>query len=229
MYVALWYKNGKPIHGYAWNDGGVVQASFPYNTAELTGKENLGGMIQVSLFVAQCLIRILRQIILLLLLYQVLQYSGDHNTLGYWYEWICYKDRFDKTDVRQLVRCGQSLPILWADRAGGSLLGYLDMKTEEAYFSKDGKAERVLGKPLSDMKIIVRLVYFSSNAAFFSSTNHSNHFYHFSLQKHQRRTTGMHLRQVSESAAGEADHAQRMDGHTNGRPMACIQAHQSCG
>jgi hypothetical protein len=47
MYVALWYKNGKPVHGYAWNDGGVVQASFPYNSAELTGKDNLGGMIQV--------------------------------------------------------------------------------------------------------------------------------------------------------------------------------------
>lgn len=61
MYVALWYKNGKPIHGYAWNDGGVVQASFPYNTAELTGKENLGGMIQVSLFLAQCLVLILKE------------------------------------------------------------------------------------------------------------------------------------------------------------------------
>uniref|UniRef100_A0A915LP22 Uncharacterized protein n=1 Tax=Meloidogyne javanica TaxID=6303 RepID=A0A915LP22_MELJA len=48
MYVALWYKNGKPVHGYAWNDGGVVQASFPYGKAELTGKEDLGGMIQVS-------------------------------------------------------------------------------------------------------------------------------------------------------------------------------------
>ena len=47
MYVALWYKNGKPVHGYAWNDGGVVQASFPYNKAELTGANNLGGMIQV--------------------------------------------------------------------------------------------------------------------------------------------------------------------------------------
>lgn len=49
MYVSLWYKNGAPVHGYGWNDGGVVQASFPYGTAELTGKDNLGGMIQVDL------------------------------------------------------------------------------------------------------------------------------------------------------------------------------------
>jgi hypothetical protein len=50
MYVSLWYKNGKPLHGYGWNDGGVVQASFPYNSAELTGKQDLGGQIQVNCF-----------------------------------------------------------------------------------------------------------------------------------------------------------------------------------
>nr|CAD2178286.1 unnamed protein product [Meloidogyne enterolobii]CAD2183885.1 unnamed protein product [Meloidogyne enterolobii]CAD2205624.1 unnamed protein product [Meloidogyne enterolobii]CAD2205625.1 unnamed protein product [Meloidogyne enterolobii] len=132
MYVALWYKNGKPVHGYAWNDGGVVQASFPYGKAELTGKVDLGGMIQV------------------------LQYKGDHNSLGYWYEWIKYKDRFEKTDERQLVRCGDSMPILWVNRPGGTLLGYLNMKTEEAYFSQAGKAECVVGKPLSEMMIIIR-------------------------------------------------------------------------
>nr|CAD2189244.1 unnamed protein product [Meloidogyne enterolobii] len=132
MYVALWYKNGKPVHGYAWNDGGVVQASFPYGKAELTGKDDLGGMIQV------------------------LQYKGDHNTLGYWYEWIKYKDRFEKTDERQLVRCGDSMPILWEGRTGGTLLGYLNMKTEEAFFSQGGKAECIVGKPLSEMKIIMR-------------------------------------------------------------------------
>ncbi|CAK5131186.1 unnamed protein product [Meloidogyne enterolobii] len=132
MYVALWYKNGKPVHGYAWNDAGVVQASFPYGKAELTGKVDLGGMIQV------------------------LQYNGDHNSLGYWYEWIKYKDRFEKTDERQLVRCGDSMPILWVNRPGGTLLGTLNMKTEEAYLSQAGKAECVLGKPLSEMMIIVR-------------------------------------------------------------------------
>lgn len=48
MYVALWYKNGKPVHGYAWNESGVVEASFPYNKAELKGARDLGGMIQVK-------------------------------------------------------------------------------------------------------------------------------------------------------------------------------------
>ena len=48
----------------------------------------------------------------------MLQYKGDHTTLGYWYEWINYKNRFEKTDERQLVRCGDSMPMLWNNRAG---------------------------------------------------------------------------------------------------------------
>ena len=31
MYVALWYKHGKPCHGRAWNNNGVVECSFPYS------------------------------------------------------------------------------------------------------------------------------------------------------------------------------------------------------
>ena len=46
MYVALWYKHGKPIHGRSWNNGGVVECSFPYKDAELTGAKDLGGQIQ---------------------------------------------------------------------------------------------------------------------------------------------------------------------------------------
>jgi len=132
QYVALWYKHGKPIHGRAWNNGGVVECSFPYLKAELTGAKDLGGQIQI------------------------LQYKGDHNTLGYWYEWIKYKDRFEKTDERGLVKCGDSLPIFWKDRAGGPLVGFLDNKTEEARFSHDGVAENLTGKALENMMIIVR-------------------------------------------------------------------------
>lgn len=88
----------------------------------------------------------------------MLQYKGDHNTLGYWYDWIKYKDRFEKMDERQRVRCGESMPILWTSRVGGPLLGFLNTKTEEAFFSQNGKAERVIGKPLSEMEIIVRVL-----------------------------------------------------------------------
>lgn len=49
MYVALWYKYGVPIHGRAWNNGGVLECSFPYKKAELTGVKDLGGQIQVPL------------------------------------------------------------------------------------------------------------------------------------------------------------------------------------
>ena len=47
MFVALWYKNGKPVCGRGWNDGGRVQCSFPYNGKELTGARALGGEIQL--------------------------------------------------------------------------------------------------------------------------------------------------------------------------------------
>uniref|UniRef100_A0A8R1HKE8 Uncharacterized protein n=1 Tax=Caenorhabditis japonica TaxID=281687 RepID=A0A8R1HKE8_CAEJA len=132
MYVALWYKHGKPIHGRAWNNGGVVECSFPYKDAELTTKAQLEGQIQV------------------------LQYVGDHNSQGFWYEWIKYKDRLEKLDDKhQLVRCGDSFPIFWK-RKEGNLMGYVDNKTEEAWFSMSGKVIKQLGPQLNDMYIITR-------------------------------------------------------------------------
>ncbi|PIC45714.1 hypothetical protein B9Z55_005642 [Caenorhabditis nigoni] len=132
MYVALWYKHGKPIHGRSWNNGGVVECSFPYKEAELTTKQQLEGQIQV------------------------LQYVGDHNNQGFWYEWIKYKDRIEKLDDKhQLVRCGDSFPIFWK-RKEGNLLGYVDNKTEEAWFSFNGKVIKQVGPQLSDMYIITR-------------------------------------------------------------------------
>ncbi|KAK6029569.1 hypothetical protein OSTOST_04317 [Ostertagia ostertagi] len=132
MYVALWYKHGKPIHGRSWNNGGVVECSFPYKKAELRTAQQLEGNIQV------------------------LQYTGDHNTQGFWYEWIKYKERFEKTEARQLLRCGDSFPILWKDRPEGALLGYVDNKTEIALFSCDGKVYEQKGPQLNEMYIIMR-------------------------------------------------------------------------
>jgi len=132
MYVALWYKHGKPVHGRSWNNGGVVECSFPMGKRELSGAQELGGQIQV------------------------LQYKGDHNTLGFWYNWIKYKDRFERTDERQVVRCGDSIPILWQSRPQGPLLGDLHLNTEIARFSHDKVAEELQGTVLSDMYIIVR-------------------------------------------------------------------------
>uniref|UniRef100_A0A0N4ZQN4 DM13 domain-containing protein n=1 Tax=Parastrongyloides trichosuri TaxID=131310 RepID=A0A0N4ZQN4_PARTI len=130
MYIALWYKNGKPIHGRAWNNGGVVECSFPYNKVELSGAKDLGGQIQV------------------------LQYKGDHNTLGFFYEWIKYKDRFMEVHGnKQILHCGDSIPIY--DK-GRQILGYLDNKTEIAKFSKDNKVYESSGGDLGEMYIIVR-------------------------------------------------------------------------
>ncbi|KIH62372.1 hypothetical protein ANCDUO_07345 [Ancylostoma duodenale] len=133
MYVALWYKHGKPIHGRSWNNGGVVECSFPYKKAELRTAQQLEGNIQV------------------------LQYTGDHNSQGFWYEWIKYKDRLEKIDEQhQLLHCGDSFPILWKDRPEGALLGYVDNRTEIALFSCDGKVYERKGPELNEMYIIVR-------------------------------------------------------------------------
>ena len=87
---------------------------------------------------------------------QVLQYTGDHNTQGFWYEWIQYKDRFDKAEGRGIVKCGDSFPILWKDRAEGALLGFVDNKTELTRFSCDGKVYEKSGSDLNNMWILMR-------------------------------------------------------------------------
>ncbi|VDM11403.1 unnamed protein product [Wuchereria bancrofti] len=118
MYVALLYKYGVPIHGRTRNNGGILECSFPYKKAELACIKDFGGQIQIS----------------------------DHSTLGFWYEWIKYKDRFEKADIRQIVHCGASIPILWIDRK----VHY------SAHFSYNGKAESLQGPSLGGMWIIVR-------------------------------------------------------------------------
>ncbi|KAI6171562.1 MFP2b [Aphelenchoides bicaudatus] len=134
QYVALWYKNGRPCHGRAWNDGGVVKCSFAYpvNKSEMTKKSELQGQIQI------------------------LQYKGNHLSLGYWYNWIKYQDRPEIGSAdKQLVRCGNSIPILW-QRPEGAILGFLNMSTEVASFAADGKYYSKEGGQLKDFLIIVR-------------------------------------------------------------------------
>ena len=52
----------------------------------------------------------------------MLQYKGDHTTLGYWYNWIKYKDRFD-IEHREILHCGDSIPLLWQNRPQGAIMG----------------------------------------------------------------------------------------------------------
>ncbi|KAK6012538.1 hypothetical protein OSTOST_22312, partial [Ostertagia ostertagi] len=121
MYVALWYKYGKPIHGRAWNNNGGVECSFPYKKAELTTKRELEGHIQI------------------------LTYKGNYKTLGYWYEWLPLKSRFDDTTDRELVKCGQSTPILMTCADKEKRLGYLDLSTEVAMVAYNKKVEQIAG------------------------------------------------------------------------------------
>ncbi|KAK5970954.1 hypothetical protein GCK32_020935 [Trichostrongylus colubriformis] len=121
MYVALWYKYGKPIHGRAWNNNGGVECSFPYKKAELTTKTELEGHIQI------------------------LTYKGNYKTLGYWYEWLPLKTRFEDGNDRDLVKCGQSTPILMTCADKEKRLGYLDLSTEIAMVSYNKKVEQIAG------------------------------------------------------------------------------------
>lgn len=132
MYVALWYKFGKPIHGRAWNNNGVVECSFPYSKVELTGARDLGGQIQV------------------------LTYQGDFNSLGYWYQWLPIKTLDDKPANLELVRCGQSCPVIIKTKKGDTLLGYYDMGTGVAMVGYDGKSETIQGNDTKELLTIFR-------------------------------------------------------------------------
>ncbi|KAI6185315.1 hypothetical protein M3Y98_00009400 [Aphelenchoides besseyi] len=130
------YKNGKPCHGRAYNENGNIECSFPYALlkTELTDHRDLGGEIQI------------------------LQYNGDHRSLGYWFNWIKYSERPNDSQkaTRELVHCGDSSPIFWPHRKEGPLLGYMDAATETAYFGANGKVIAVKGDDLKDMLILVR-------------------------------------------------------------------------
>ena len=50
--------------------------------------------------------------------FQVLQYVGDHNTVGFWYNWIKYSERLENDlRSRQMVFCGDSFPIFWTEKS----------------------------------------------------------------------------------------------------------------
>jgi hypothetical protein len=129
QYVALWYKNGKPVFGRAWNNGGVVECSFPYNKVELKGKDQLGGQIQV------------------------LVHQGDYDTNGYWYDWIKLPQH--RQDHLKLVYCGEAAPILQKKGEGG-ILGNVFLKTETASISENGKAVELGPRDVAEVLVPVR-------------------------------------------------------------------------
>ncbi|MFH4984040.1 hypothetical protein AB6A40_010749 [Gnathostoma spinigerum] len=135
MYVALWYKFGKPIHGRAWNDNGNVECSFAYSKVELTGKRDLGGQIQILTSAEQ-------------------DAEAQFNAKGFWYDWQPYKNK--ENPNLQLVRCGQSAPMIMNASDGTTLLGYIDMGTEVASVGYKGKNEQISGGPVQDMLVLYR-------------------------------------------------------------------------
>uniref|UniRef100_A0A1I8ACM9 Ig-like domain-containing protein n=1 Tax=Steinernema glaseri TaxID=37863 RepID=A0A1I8ACM9_9BILA len=130
MYVALWYKHGKPLMGQAWNESGVVQCSFAFENMLLSGRD-IGGTIQV------------------------LQYEGNHLQRGFFYEWLKFSDYLQdaNNEARCLVRCGNSVPIFWPEKQS---LGNLDVEMKSAVFpSKDG-VMHVTTDELASMQILMR-------------------------------------------------------------------------
>ncbi|KAK6055188.1 hypothetical protein COOONC_07308 [Cooperia oncophora] len=127
MYVALWYKHGKPIHGRAWNDNGGVQCSFPFNKVELCGAKDLGGLIQI-------------------LTYKVRNANQKLRS----------KPMNEKHRPDIASRCGQSTPVIVACKDGQQRIGYLDLSTEIALVSYNGKSESLAGGPANELLGIFR-------------------------------------------------------------------------
>lgn len=63
---------------------------------------------------------------------------------SFWYEWRPYKDR-ENDQLLQLVRCGQSTPVLMKTKDGKDLLGYIDMDKEIGNVGYNGKNETLSG------------------------------------------------------------------------------------
>lgn len=89
---------------------------------------------------------------------QVLQYIGYHNSLGFFFKWIEFKDRNENLDEEESVQCGRSAPILWTNRSGVPLPGNLDIYDEVATFALNGTTWRFNGDKISKMKILVRKI-----------------------------------------------------------------------
>lgn len=95
---------------------------------ELTGARDLGGQIQILTATEQ-------------------DPTEQFKKTGFWYEWRPYKDRVND-QLLQLVRCGQSTPVIMKTKDGKDLLGYIDMSTEVAAVGVSGKSEQVAGGPI---------------------------------------------------------------------------------
>ncbi|KJH46663.1 hypothetical protein DICVIV_07271 [Dictyocaulus viviparus] len=112
MYVALWFRQGKPVLGQAWNDSGVMQCAFGCDEKVFKGKDVGNGTIQL------------------------LMYEGNHVTNNFYYEWVSlseWKSAPKDNSTRELVLCGSLSPIFWKEKC---VLGGFDTTTETAVFAE---------------------------------------------------------------------------------------------
>ncbi|EYB87516.1 hypothetical protein Y032_0261g551 [Ancylostoma ceylanicum] len=72
------------------------------------------------------------------------------------YEWLPVKTRLAGESHRELVRCGQSTPVIMPCKDGQQRLGYLDLSTEIALVSVGGKTESLAGGPAQELLAIFR-------------------------------------------------------------------------
>lgn len=114
---------------------------------ELTGARDLGGQIQILTAVEQ-------------------DPSTMYQKTGFWYEWRPYKDR-EKSHL-QLVRCGQSCPVIMQSKDGKTLLGYLDMGTDVASVGNNGKSEQISGGPVQVRKFLGSTAVLFNSAIIYS-------------------------------------------------------------
>ncbi|KAK6014570.1 hypothetical protein OSTOST_20043, partial [Ostertagia ostertagi] len=144
-YVALWYRNGKPVMGKAWNDSGVVQVSHAkkHSKPDLSKKIPLASTYQIISFNSPCAFAADHKAFIGAEVsgktIQLLIYKGTHVQNQFYYDWItlsAWKSSNNEMSTRQLVRCGSAAPIFWKEK---SLLGNYDIDAQKASFVETDK------------------------------------------------------------------------------------------
>ena len=138
QFVALWYHNGAPMFGRAWNECGKVEVAFPVGDMEMKGAKDLGGS-----------------------LIQILTHPGNFARNGFWYDWrVLAEAKAERLAGKmKLVRCGDSVPIYHRNRKGQTSVGNLALKTETASVAFDGNVERYV-KPAEVAAMLVPCMNF---------------------------------------------------------------------
>ncbi|KHJ82433.1 hypothetical protein OESDEN_17873 [Oesophagostomum dentatum] len=119
QYVALWYKHGEPVFGYAFPNGGKLNASFGAKNQENHGKE-IGSLQILTL--------------------------PDPSCMGLEYKWMpLSQGRAESAKNWEAVHVGKVAPCVCVDEKGIETLGCINLTNEIASIGWEGKQKMFTG------------------------------------------------------------------------------------